>query len=170
MKNSIVRQKAQLRSLVLVLLFTIFIVSPVTAASETPEETLAWCASLAIDASEMALKAQMACDYPTAQIALNMADEAAYLVEKVSRLAHDTANPQLAWSAYNVCNQVAAAIANVIRAAKHIESHSLNSDDVHAADFLIDVCESAQKSNNVSMELALMPISGIPQGAEAHSK
>ncbi len=170
MENFTVQQKPKLRCLVFVLLCMCFMAWPIQAAGETPEETLAWCESLALEASEMAFKAQATCDYPIADQALNLANDAAYLVAKVSRMAQETANPQLALSAYNVGNQVKAAIANVVRAANHIASHSPNSDVVHAVNFLLDSCESMQKSNRVSLETALAPLLDISKRAEAYSK
>ena len=170
MKSLIICQRLKLGALLFGLLCTIFAAFTVLAAGETPEEALAWCESLAIEASEMAFKAQVACDYPTAHQAFNLADDAAFLVAKVSRLAQDTANPQLAFSTYKVSNQVEAAIANVVRAAKHIASHNTNSDNVHAANFLLDYCELAQKSNKVTMETALMAFSDISERPEAYSK
>jgi hypothetical protein len=140
------------------------------ASIETPEETLAWCNSLALEASKMAFEAQVTCDYHTAHQALNLADEAAFLLSKVSTVAQDTADSQLALSAYNVSNVVEAAIANVVRSAKYIASHSQNPDEVHAANFLLDSCEVAQRSIKVTMDTALMSFSGISERAEAYSK
>jgi hypothetical protein len=146
------------------------VVSTVLAASETPEDILARCETMAMEASEMAFNAQLTGDYSTAQLALNLANDAAYLVSEVGGLARDTGNAQLAWSAYNVCHQVEAAIDNVVRAAGHMVSHSSNPEIVHAADMLLDLCESAKNANKVSMEIALMPFLDISKRAEAYSK
>ena len=170
MENSTNQQKPKLFSLLLVLSCALLIVSPVLAESETPEETLAWCESLALDASEQASKAQVTCDYPTAHQALCLANEAAYLAADMSRLAKDTANPQLALSTYNVCNQVKLANANVFEAAQYIATQSPDPDTVHAAKLLLEDCEIAKKTNNTSMEIALIALSSISNRAEAYSK
>jgi hypothetical protein len=170
MKNSLYWSKVRLGLILFGLLCSAFIASSVLAESETPEETLVWCESLAIDASEMAFKAQVTCDYPTVHQALSLANEAAYLAAKMSSLAQDTANPRLALSAYNVCNQVKSANANVVKAAQYIATQSPNPDAVHAAKLLLEDCEVVQETNNVSMEIAIRPLLGIPEGAEAHSK
>ena len=99
-----------------------------------------------------------------------MANEAAYLAAKVSRLAQDTENPRLALSAYNVCNQVKSANTNVVKAAQHIVTQSPDPDDVHAAKLLLEDCEVAQKTKNASMEIALITLLGTPEGAVAYSK
>ncbi len=138
------------------LLGVALIVAPASAVAEpSPEETLAWCESLAIEAYEMASEAQVTNDYPTANLALNLASEASCLVTRVSRLAQDAADLQLAWSAYTVCNQVQAAIANIVRAARHIDAHSPVSEDAHAANVLLDFCEAAKISNKAAMGIAL---------------
>jgi len=170
MKNFLNWSGVRLGFILFGLLCSAFTASSVLAESETPEETLTWCESLALDASEQAFKAQVTCDYPTAHQALSLANEAAYLAAKVSRFAQDTANSRLALSAYNVCNQVKSANADVAKAAQYIATQSPNPDAVHAAKLLLEDCEVVQKTNNVSMEIALMPLSEIPEGAEAYSK
>jgi hypothetical protein len=152
-----------------VLLFATCVASTSLAASETPEEILARCETMAMEASEMAFNAQLTGDYSTAQLALNLADEAAYLVAKVVALARDTADAQLAWSAYNVCHQVEAAINNVVRAAGHMVSHSSNPEIVHAADMLLDLCKSEKDTNRVTMQTALVPFLDSTERAEAYS-
>ena len=139
------------------------------SASETPQQMLDRCEIMAMEASEMAFNAQLTGDYSNAQLALNLANEAAYLVAEVSGLARDTGNAQLAWSAYNVCHQVEAAIENVVRAARHMISHSASPEIVHASDMLLDLCESAKNANKVSMEIALVPFLDSPKKAEAYS-
>jgi len=139
------------------------------AASETPQEMLGRCETMAMEASEMAFNTQLTGDYSTSQLALNLANEAAYLVSEVGGLARDTANAQLAWSAYNVCHQVEAAINNVVRAAGHMVSHSANPEIVHAADMLLDLCKSAKEANRVSMQTALVPFLDSTERAEAYS-
>ena len=85
MQMFIKQQKPKLFSVFLALLCTAFIASAVLAESETPEETLVWCGSLASDASEQAFQAQVTCDYPTAYQALSLANEAAYLAAKATK-------------------------------------------------------------------------------------
>jgi hypothetical protein len=170
MEKSIRFQLPKLRFFCAGIFCILLIISPYLAACESsPEEKLEWCKTLANEASKKAFEAQATCQYPTANAAFNIAIEAAYIVAKVSSLAQDTADPQLAWAAYNVCNQVEAAIANVIKAARHIESHSTNPDEVLASKYLSEDCETAQKDNRASMEMALAPIKGIPTRAEAYS-
>ena len=168
MKNLIIWHEVKM--FFLGLLCTTFIASNVLAMSETPEKTLAWCEKVATEASEMAFKAQVTCDYSTVNQAYNLADEAAYLAGEVSRAVENTANKQLALSAYNVCHQVEAAIAKVIMAAQYIVTHSPNPDEVHAADVLLDYCKVTQKENQASMEMALAPFSNISERAEAYSE
>lgn len=169
MKNFLNCQRLKAGFFFGVLLCATCVASTVLAASETPQEILARCETMTMEASEMAFNAQLTGDYSTAQLALNLADDASYLVAEVGGLARDTANAQLAWSAYNVCHQVKAAIDNVVRAARHMVSHSSNPEIVHAADVLLDLCESAQNANKVSMEIALIPFLDIPKRAEAYS-
>jgi hypothetical protein len=161
-------QRSKSMFFVWVLLCTTFVASTSLAAGETPKEILARCETMAMEASEMAFNAQLTGDYSTAQLALNLANEASYLVAEVGGLARDTADAQLAWSAYNACHQVEAAMNNVARAARHMVSHSANPEIVHAADMLLDLCESAQNANKVTMEIALVPFMDSPKRAEAY--
>ncbi len=163
-------QKSKTVLFFLGLLFATLTASAVLAASETPEETLAWCETLAIAASEAAHAAMNECNYPLVQEALDLANDAEQIAAKVSGQAQDTENPQLALSAYIVCNHVKKATADVIRAAQHIAAHSPDSQDVQAANILLELAESTKKANKATMEIALRPILGIPKIAEAFSK
>jgi len=152
------------------LLCTCVWASAVLAESSTPEKTLAWCEIMANEAFDMAREAQTTIDYPMANCALSSAEEAGYHLAKVIRLAHDTADQRLAWSAYRVSRQVEAAIAKIILACRDIAARSSDPDVVHAANYLLENCELVNKENRASMEIALMPFKGVPKSAEAYSQ
>ncbi len=170
MKASIKRLRSKFLSLFVGLICINFAASTALGEGNTPEETLAWCKNLAIEASQMAFEAQVTCDYPMANLALSLVDEAAYHVARVSRHAQNTENSQLGLSAYNACNQVEVCIDDVIRAAQHIASNSPNPDVVHASKFLLDACEQMKNANKSSMEIALRPLWDIALSAEVYSK
>ncbi len=132
------------------------VAAPLSAFDEPkPEETLAWCQEMANQAYEMAIEAKVTGDYPIAQRALCLANEATFHVEKVGKISIETANPNLAYSAYNTCNQVKAAILEVSVAARHISGSSADADVVHASSVLLELCEVATLSNCAAMETAL---------------
>ncbi len=170
MKSSINRQKAKLRSLLLVLLCTTFITSPVLAKSKKPEETISRCKKLALDASEMAVRAMFNCDYLYAQQSLNLVNEATDLLAEVNRSAQITMDSRIAVSVYNACIYLKAAISNIVRASEHIASQKPDPDVIHAVNLLADFCESAQKRNKSSIKIALDIISGISESKDTYSK
>ena len=153
------------------MLFLFLTYSPCLAICEPSfEESLEWCKALSIEASDKAIEAQTTCDYPTANQAFNMAEEAAYLAAKIGTQTQEASDPRLAMAAYHVCYQVEAAIDNVIRAARDIEHHGINPSDVQAAKFLLEDCESTQRGNRISMETALASIRGHIKKAKVYSK
>jgi hypothetical protein len=171
MEKHVGLQSPRLRFLWSGMLFVFLTVSPCLALCEPSfEENLEWCKAIAIEASDKAIEAQTTCDYPTANQAFKLADEAAYLAAKIGMQAQDASDPKLALAAYNVCNHVEAAISAVIKAARHIEHHGINTSEVQAAKFLLEDCESTQRENRVSMETALAPVRGHSERAEAFSK
>ncbi len=157
-------------SIGVVLLSVIFTCSAISVADESSEETLARCETLAAEAYEMAFDAIATCDYHKAQHALGVVYDAAYLATQVSKEAQDTADTELAWKVYNSCNQVEAAIDNIVKAAKNIAIYSPHPDVIHAAKNLLDFCAASRKANSSIMEVAFITISGSPEKAEAYSK
>jgi len=147
------------------------IISPALVWSEaSAEETLKWCEELAFTASREALEAKATGDYLQAQGALSLADEAGYLVAAISKTAQETGNRKLAWSAYNASNAVGAAIEQVSKTARYIASHDFNPEIIRAAKDLLELCNAKKEENRTHMEIALRPLLGIYESAEAYSR
>ncbi len=86
----------------------------------------------------MAFEARVICDYPMANQALTLAEEAVYHVVRVIRKAQNTENPQLGFSAYNACSQIEAVVDNIISIAQQIDAKSSEPIVVHAPNFLLE--------------------------------
>ncbi|SPD75187.1 hypothetical protein PITCH_A480002 [uncultured Desulfobacterium sp.] len=156
MKKYTYLQSAILKFMVSGMFFIFVIITPCLATCEPSlEQNIKWCKAIALEASEKAFQAQATCDYPSANEALKLADEAAYLAAKMCRQAKNTPDPVLSRAVYDVCSCVEAAINNVIRTANHIGHYSTNQDEIQAANFLLEDCESIKKNNRCSIETTL---------------
>ncbi|SPD75780.1 hypothetical protein PITCH_A750001 [uncultured Desulfobacterium sp.] len=151
------------------ILFVFLVVSPCLAVCEpTFEENLEWCKALSTEASYKAMEAQVTCDYGTANLAFNLAEEAEYLAQKMSTLAQESSDPKMAWAAYNLCSQVDTAVTAVIKAANHIVEHSVKKDEIRAAKFLLEDCETTKMKNGKAIETVLAPFRENNRRAEAY--
>ena len=110
------------------------------------------------------------CDYLQAQGALSLADEAGYLVAAISKIVQKTGDRKLAWSVYNTSNAVGAAIEQVSKTARYIAAHDFNPEIIRAAKDLLELSNAEKEENRRNMEIALMPILGIYESAEAYSR
>ncbi len=147
------------------------IISPALVWSEcSAEETLKWCEELAFTASQKALEAKATNDYLQAQGALSLADEAGYLVAEISKTAQKTDDQKLGWAAYNTSNIVGAAIEQVSITARSIAANNFNPEIIRAAKDLMELCEAEKDENRNNMKIALMPLLGVSESAEAYSR
>ncbi len=130
-----------------------FLVVPVMAAKITPEEKLRKAEELSIKASEMATKAKESYNVGLAKKALELANQATYLVLEVVTEARKKADPALAQAAINTANSVMNAITQIITAATFISQISADPKIIADTKEILEKANKAKELNNKAIQI-----------------
>jgi hypothetical protein len=130
-----------------------FLVVPVMAAKITPEEKLRKAEELSIKASEMATKAKESYNVGLAKKALELANQATFLVLEVVTEARKKADPALAQAAINTANSVMNAITQIITAATFISQISADPKIIADTKEILEKAKKAKGLNNKAIQI-----------------
>jgi hypothetical protein len=131
----------------------IFFTIPVMAAKMTPEDKLRKAEELSIKASEMAIGAKESYDIGLAKKALELADQATYLVLEASNEAGKKADPALIQAAINTATSVKNSIAKIIDAATFISRISADPKTIADAKEILEKANKAEELNNQVIQI-----------------
>jgi len=132
---------------------TILAVS-VMAAKITPEGKLQKAKELSIKASEMATKAKESYNVGLAKNALELANQATYLVLEAITEAGRKDGPALSQMAINTANSVRKAITQIIAAATFISQVSTDPKTIAGAKEILDEANKAKGLNTKAIQVA----------------
>jgi len=131
-----------------------FLAVPVMAAKISPAEKLRKAEELSIRASEMATKAKESYNVGLAKKALELANQATYLVLGVVTEVLEKADPALAQAAINTTNSVIKAITQIITAATFISQISGDPKTIADTKEILEKAEEAKELNNKTIQIA----------------
>ena len=123
------------------------------AAKITPEEKLRKAEELSIKASEMATKAKESYNVGLAKKALELANQATYLVLEAVAEAQKKADPTLAQTAINTANSVMKAITQIIAAATFISQISTDPETIAGTKEILEKANKAKRLNNKAIQI-----------------
>jgi len=130
-----------------------FLAVPVMAAKITPEDKLRKAEELSIKASEMATKAKVSYNVGLAKKALELANQATYLVLEVVTEAQKKDDPALAQAAINTANSVRKAITQIIAAATFISRISEDPKTIADVKEILEKANKAKELNNKAIQI-----------------
>ena len=131
-----------------------FLVVPVMAAKIIPGEKLRKAEELSIKASEMATKAKESYNVGLAKKALELANQATYLVLEVVTEAQRKADYVLAQAAINIANSVMKAITQIINTATFISQISGDPKTIADTKEILEKAKKAKELNNKAIQAA----------------
>jgi hypothetical protein len=123
------------------------------AAKITPEEKLRKAEELSIKASEMATRAKESYNVGLAKKALELANQATYLVLEVVTEAQKKADPALAQTAINAANSIMKAITQIIAAATFISQISADPETIAGTKEILEKANKAKELNNKAIQI-----------------
>jgi len=130
-----------------------FLAVPVMDAKITPEEKLRKAEELSIKAFEMATKAKVSYNVGLAKKALELANQATYLVLGVVTEAREKADPALAQAAINTANSVMKAITQIINTATFISQISEDPKTIADVKEILRKANKAKELNNKAIQV-----------------
>jgi len=130
-----------------------FLAVPVMAAKITPEDKLRKAEELSIKASEMATKAKESYNVGLAKKALELANQATYLVLEAITEAQKKDDPALAQTAINTANSVRKAITQIIAAATFISKISEDPKTIADVKEILEKANKAKELNNKAIQI-----------------
>ena len=130
-----------------------FLAVPVMAAKITPEDKLRKAEELSIKASEMATKAKESYNVGLAKKALELANQATYLVLEAITEAQKKDDPALAQTAINTANSVRKAITQIIAAATFISKISEDPKTIADVKEILEKANKAKGLNNKAIQI-----------------
>ena len=130
-----------------------FLAVPVMAAKITPEDKLRKAEELSIKASEMATKAKVSYNVGLAKKALELANQATYLVLEASTEAGKKADPVLIQAAINTANSVKNSITQIIDAATFISQISADPKTIADAKEILGKANKTTELNNQVIQI-----------------
>ena len=131
-----------------------FLAVPVMAAKISPAEKLRKAEELSIRASEMATKAKEAYNVGLAKKALELANQATYLVLEVVTEAQRKADYVLAQAAINIANSVMKAITQIINTATFISQISGDPKTIADTKEILEKAKETKELNNQAIQAA----------------
>jgi len=143
---------------------TFFAVS-VMAVKITPEAKLQKAEELSIKASEMATQAKVSYDVGLAKEALELANQATYLVLEAITEAEKKEAPALSQMAINTANSVRKAITQIIAAATFISQVSTKPEIIAGAKEILDEANKAKGLNTKAIQVARSSAGEPPEKA-----
>ena len=143
-----------------------FLAVPVMAAKISPAEKLRKAEELSSKASEMAVKAKESYNVALAKKALELANQATYLVLEAVAEAQRKADPALAQAAINTANSVMKAITQIINTATFISQISTDPKTIADTKEILEKANKAKELNNKAIQTAriLVVKPGPPEG------
>jgi hypothetical protein len=130
-----------------------FLAVSVMAAKITPEEKLRKAEELSIKASEMAIKAKVSYNVGLAKKALELANQATYLVLEVVTEAGKKDDPVLAQASIHTANSVRKAITQIIAAATFISQISEDPRTIADVKEILEKAGKAKELNNKAIQI-----------------
>jgi hypothetical protein len=130
-----------------------FLAVPVMAAKITPEDKLQKAEELSIRASEMATNARVSYDVGLAKNALELANQATYLVLEAITEAEKKDDPALSQRAINAANSIMKAITQVITTATFISQVSSDPETIAEAKAMLEKANKAKELNNKAIQV-----------------
>ena len=130
-----------------------FLAVSVMAAKITPEDKLRKAEELSIKASEMATKAKVSYNVGLAKKALELANQATYLVLEVVTEAGKKDDPALAQDAINTANSVMKAITQIIATATFISQISEDPKTIADVKEILEKADKAKELNNKAIQI-----------------
>ena len=131
-----------------------FLAVSVMAAKITPEDKLRKAEELSIKASEMATKAKVSYNVGLAKKALELANQATYLVLEVVTEAQKKNDPALAQASIHTANSVMKTITQIIAAATFISQISEDPKTIADVKEILEKANKAKEMNNKAIQVA----------------